>query len=111
MKLTRWLTARFSLRTLFVVVTLCGMWMGWQFQLVQTRKHALKQLGDSGAVVRQHQAWGKPSRISWLREFMGDTSVFSIALPHPNTEDDVERLGELFPEAEISLPGTFGGAF
>ena len=40
----RSLRVAFSLRTLFVVVTIIGVWLGWQLSIVRERKTLLAEL-------------------------------------------------------------------
>ena len=41
----RWF--RFSLRTMFVVVTIFGVWLGWQLKIVRERKAILREILQS----------------------------------------------------------------
>jgi hypothetical protein len=101
------------LRTLFVLVTIVSLWLGWQFRHVQSRKETIKWFAASGASWRKHRTWNKPSQISWMRELMGDVSVQSIHLWRGCSQHDEQRVRAMFPEAEIESPwdGQSGGAF
>jgi hypothetical protein len=49
---------RFSLRTLFVLVTVIACWLGWQVHVVQHRHAVLRQIeADGGLVFIGHVDW------------------------------------------------------
>jgi hypothetical protein len=106
----RWF--RFSLRTLFVVVTVVCCWLGWEFRFVQERKAALKAVHDHydkmpgingfGAIscpflVAQTMN-GHPPTIPAIRTCMGDRPVGFITVP---LQSEANSLKRLFPESEI----------
>ncbi len=98
---------RFSLRTLFVLVTILCILMGYQLNWIRQRDAALRQradrsayfvggmMGPSGSSIRT-----KPAPLC-LRVF-GAAGYFQI-LVHKQfaTAETVTELQELFPEAEI----------
>ncbi len=47
----RWL--RFSLRTLFVVVTVLGCWLGWDLKWVNDRQRALLRVEETGGTYAE----------------------------------------------------------
>jgi hypothetical protein len=92
----------FGLRTLFVVVTVLGCWLGWQVDLVQERRSLLPWIEDNAT------GWSHPHlvvmpRVSWIRSLLGD-QYFIDAITFPADVDEAKlREGRrAFPE------GTFG---
>ena len=108
----RWL--RFSLRTLFVLVTAFSVWLGWTASIVRERKLVLRDMrGNPGFVVAPAGAttylWGPAPptpTISWVRQWLGDEAIESIWFPadHIPTAYEVRYLERLFPEARLSHP-------
>jgi hypothetical protein len=123
----RWF--RFSLRTLFVVVTVIGIWLGWNFNTAQRRRAAL----DKARVASENDivpwaiatapdapdqmdsrlaalAASKECRrrgfstmdrhISAIRRWMGDEP---IGLAVFFSEPDFELFRSYFPEATVLL--------
>jgi hypothetical protein len=103
----------FSLRTLFVVVTLIACWLGWQVHVVQHRKAMLKQIEAGGGIVFvgdiewRHSPYIvmiRPAdyayKISAFRRFLGDRFVELIGFKRQLMDAD-RRAIEAIPEAEI----------
>jgi hypothetical protein len=85
------------LRTLFVVVTIFGVWLGWNLKIVRERKAICNELAriqppvfqcvlleasEADAGPSEGNAMYEHARISWLRRLMGDASHAQIAM-HP----------------------------
>jgi hypothetical protein len=119
MKKRRW---QFSLRTMFLFVTLCALWLGWETSIVRERIHAIRWLrAQCWTVVLASDVELSPSpTIPFWRHFLGDEPVWMILTPgecccgtpgecccgpFPYSEDffdaDRARLARLFPEARI----------
>ncbi len=111
----RWF--RFSLRTLFVVVTVVACWLGWNVHQVQKRKalfqefvaehqarlRVFKKVGDWGGSVSWHsetiqQAPATPTPIPLIQRLLGDEAHTII---HRSREADARRTMRYFPEATI----------
>jgi hypothetical protein len=97
----RWF--RWSLRTMFVVVTVLGVWLGWNFHYVRERdKMAAWIAAEGGSVIKgpASRPWKALPR-SW--SFLGAESVSQVVLGGSDryTVDDLRRAESLFPEAEI----------
>ncbi len=120
----------FSLRTLFVVVTVLYVWMGWNVNLVQKRRAALSAIQsdlvtsltfDEGSASyrsnsekrAQEIAWllsqrhvrdrfpsTGPCEVSMLRHWLGDEPIFKIVL---KDDSELARVRRLFPEAEVTV--------
>jgi hypothetical protein len=97
----RWL--RFSLRTLFIVMTVVACLMGWQGRIVAQRRIALRSLQAirDGEIRIAH--WNDDDSIGPIRSFMGDKPVCWIGLPETTNEDEIKRFVDLFPYAGISI--------
>jgi hypothetical protein len=110
----RWL--RFSLRTLFIVMTLCAITVGWwvsyaralkqrQLMLAEINNDGLMLTGLHATTGSHRPIWGLPipadiERIKWL--LFGEETYVQFQLVDGNfTADDVRRLQTAFPQAEI----------
>ena len=114
----RWL--RFSLRTLFVVVTLLAVGIGWLTSIVQARRairaelerHAGPSFDPYKAIIWEQgsisefsgRTW-TPNPIPWYRRLLGDEPVGTLGLPIDATEEDRRRIQAAFPEAILSTLG------
>lgn len=107
----RWF--RFSLRTMFVVVTVFAVFLAWpvgEWRFVQHRKVVLHEVRSSfGSYMG---TWpGKPSRHAGIGRLFGDVSVDEIALIPDTTEAQLARVRAAFPEADVYIAtdaGFFG---
>lgn len=91
----RWF--RFGLRTLFVMVTVVGCWLGYHLNWIRER-HAY--LGNSAAVHSRGSAAAAPLSLRLLGE--DGVSSVTVAGWAPNRNPAYAR--SLFPEADV-----FGG--
>lgn len=100
----RWF--RFSLRTLFVVMTVFGCWLGSNLHWIQERHAALDwiktQAGAWHDVPVSQGAKGE-TRAPWQTRIFGDTGVEQIVVV---VEKDAvvakqRELARLFPEADV----------
>ena len=118
----RWF--RFSLRTLFVAVTLFACWLGWQMKFIRDRKEMRQWIVAQGGHTGN---FGDPFAddlfneeseeiappIPWLRQILGDEGIGYIELPRKSSSADRNRIAALFPEAnilpwEVETPFEFG---
>jgi hypothetical protein len=106
----RWF--RFSLRTLFVLVTIVGIAAGWvryQTNWVQQRREFLNALAaerDAGdeqfnRVGAMELPPAEPNPIPFVRKILGDRPYFDVVLPERYGQDLIDRANGLFPEALI----------
>jgi hypothetical protein len=103
---TRW--PRFSLRTMFVVVAVFGVWLGWQVNTVHERRAVLDRIGreKEGSAYNCRAGmfgrWDVPTVPFW-REWLGDAPVENIILwdHEPFTPSEIEVIRKLFPEAHV----------
>jgi hypothetical protein len=119
----RWF--RFSLRTLFVLVTVFGIGAGvFLFQkearLVHQRRQFVAKLeteaknlkGLSDAIAEPSPLKNPDRTLSPIRKYLGDHNYSRIVLPLSYSQTDVDQAVVLFPEAEIQHwqpHGAFGG--
>jgi hypothetical protein len=91
---------RFSLRTLFVLVTVLCVWLGWHVKWINDRHQALIEFADWSKTPNV----GEPLRNApWSLRLLGEEPIQWMAL-EPDSgkkEADRKRLQGLFPEAEI----------
>lgn len=91
----RWF--RFSLRTLFVVVTLLcvllGGWMSYQLNWIRRRHDYLREHGLHPMRVTQSAPWS-------LRPFREP----GVSILIVNTDDELAIVRSLFPETSILMP-------
>ena len=98
---------RFSLRTLFVVVTVLCVWLAYHVNWIRQRHDAMTKWN----VSTEDPFGGPPNRqppgMLWI---FGEPGYFWIDLPFPprdgrrltaNEKAEVERVSKLFPEAEV----------
>jgi hypothetical protein len=106
----RWF--RFSLGTMFVVVTLFGCWLGWNLHLVREREKLLNMFAaDDKMIVFTRSRFpfalpppgieAKPSMpLAW--RILGAEPIFQISCPlEERMTDKFGRVESLFPEALI----------
>jgi hypothetical protein len=110
----RWF--RYSLRMLFVVVTVLGVWLGVQVKWIRDRHEALEWLSQQGYLLHNsYTAAHTPDSPRILRLF-GESGVKEIDLYAPKSIEQpayhTDALIKLFPEANIyeqvpEKPGTY----
>ena len=103
----RW--PRFTLRTLFVVVTVFACWLAWSFNWLRERRQAEEWLAAA------EHSWYSPSvagaRVEasapWNLRLLGEHGIVGIGMdvdefagPVPYTRAQLERL---FPEARVDF--------
>lgn len=96
----RWFS--FSLRTLFVLVTVLGVfltWLGVQLKWIQDRKEALKWLADGHGMFHEGFEDRMPIAPLSVRIF-GEPAIGYILLPEENASHG-PRIKLLFPEAQV----------
>ena len=109
---------RFSLRTLFVLVTVLCIWLGSQASTVYHRRQLLSRLdpvvfrgfpkyktimwGGNPCVVEGEYSTAGEHQISWIRRVFGDKLVPIIGLPERMSPEEVKEFKSAFPESLIS---------
>ncbi len=104
----RWF--RFSLRTMFVLVTLLGVWLGWQMKIVRDRQAVWKSIKTRGgrvstqaSIILPLPAQPEPSipELSHIRQLLGDKNVVEISLSDDHSDDEMSKVQAAFPEARV----------
>lgn len=105
---------RFSLRTVFVLITLLGMALAWvvvQVKWINDRHYALRFSDHAGAVLPATVVSPRPGPVPpapWSIRILGEKGRRTICVVRDSKdmtdaqfEAKVERIQRLFPEAEI----------
>jgi hypothetical protein len=125
---------RYSLRMLFVLVTVCCLWLGWNASVVRARRDMLRDVESRGGRAIEGFVLEGGQPLAWLdstnmvpasgamcepvlpssespssiRQLLGDATVGVIYLPSSEfSNEDAQRIQAKFPEA-LLLPGPFG---
>lgn len=109
----RWYS--FSLRTMFILVTVLCVWLGWQLNLVRERRNALNEpaivakfnttTADAYAAMYAGTPPDPVARISFVRRMLGDEAIQQIwyqGWGDVPTAEELARMQSLFPEATMS---------
>ena len=107
------LRLRFGLRTFFVLVTLFGVWLGWELNFIRQRAALRRQLQTSGGWAMTREDYDLlpyrlgfdtelPMRIPIWRLWLGDVPMAVIGFGPSATPADRARTKKLFPEAVVS---------
>jgi hypothetical protein len=114
---------RFSLRGLFVVLSVFAVWLGWELAFIRQRQSIRKEFEARGAYFRvaaEYLAEIKSVRLMpgtvpisaeteehfketipiW-RRWLGDKTFDHVGLPHDATEEDFARVRTLYRESEV----------
>ena len=104
-----WLS--FSLRTMFLALTVLSMPLGyvtWQVKIVRDRNELGHLVGCAGGYFTIHTYDAKaapelryPARAPWLRRLLGDRLYSSVGVPMSISEADFQRVIAAFPEAQV----------
>ena len=107
----RWL--RFSLATVFVVLTAFTCWLGWNLYRVKERQRVRQEIGWRGARLYtpgflaqgdRHKPTGQHA-LPAIWSLLGAEPLGSIELPAQEFgEDERLHIQSLFPEADVSIP-------
>jgi hypothetical protein len=105
---------QFSLRTLFLVVTAVGVWLGWEAHVVRERKAALEEIqragGSSWTMADFCQLWDQlqeprpkeaSATVPFVRAWFGDEPIPEIDVAHDAPPGEEKRIAILFPEANV----------
>jgi hypothetical protein len=126
----RWPRFRYTLRTFFVVLTVFGIWLGWQVNIVRERRELLRQLEESQSYVlgdfdagdwinsrrnglgqikrkgaRNTASQIHPIYISPVRRWLGDQGIYHINLSE-SLEHDWQEFVRAFPETVVVITPT-----
>jgi hypothetical protein len=111
---SRWF--RFSLRSLFIIVTVLGCWLGWESSVVRQRKALLKKLDASIAFeLTTAEEWqrryingpppGEPvAKVRLVRRWLGDVAIQEIGYYehiYSASSAELSQAKRVFPEARL----------
>lgn len=107
----------FSLRTLFILMTVLCVWLGWELSIVRQRQNELRAIKESRRLqVTTAKAWEAlhypssalqplPATIPLVRRWMGDEAIqefwYTTYGMTPFTAEERARVAKIFPEAEF----------
>ena len=103
----RWFRFAFSLRTLFVVVTVFGVWLGWQRHIVQERKAIIAELERKGWLFEQGGTQLEEAapylQLPIIRKWLGDDAYLDVKWFSDFDEIPASRIERAFPEAQLTV--------
>ena len=82
--------SRFSLRTLFLFVTVVAPWLGWEYRIVAERREVRRQIVEGGGWIRENEPWRnviKP-QPSLIRRLFGDELLTGYDIHYPLSPDE-----------------------
>ena len=91
----RWF--RFSLRTLFVVVTVLGCWLGYQLNWIRERHAVLARQSPGGGTG----FWPGPRPGFLLQRLFREPGIGCIVVGECVSDAEFNRILSLFPEATV----------
>jgi hypothetical protein len=95
---------RWSLRTMFVVVTVIGCWLGYYLNWVRQRHELIRQIDDRPPIFNRVQGMGPAGTFPWSLWLLGEKPREFIEFELASKDDYPRALSEtqrLFPEAWI----------
>lgn len=105
----RWF--RFGLRTMFVVLTMFSLWLGWQANWIRERHSLIDAPQQTGVepeydVISQSMSLRAPLQVEtkdapWPLLWLGERGVYTLYIRDDMPKAEVARIRALFPEAEI----------
>lgn len=105
----RWL--RYRLSRFILLLTLLSVWLGAQLNWIRDR-HQVTFQGRPGG--RYDYFWALDGRTGrhapWRIRVLGERPIYSVGISvhdpdqlRPHERDELARLGELFPEADVKF--------
>ncbi len=90
---------QFSLRTLFVLITLVALWIGWSLNWIRQRQAFLPpdDLDQTRPFASSTEKTVTAPGLLWI---FGEEGVATIFVPERQTDDFAEAK-RLFPEADV----------
>ena len=96
---------QFRLGTLFLLVTVLAVWLGWQVRIVRERQAMRVFIKEHRSIVTTLKDWqpplgATPPKISvpFWRKWMGDEPIVQVTLSHKLDHAEMEQVRSLFPE-------------
>ena len=89
----------FSLRSLFVLVTVLCVWLGWDMSIIRERQRLWRLVNEKGGYTLTSDPF---ENISTIRRLLGDRGRHIFAVPAEYfSEDATDHIRQMFPEAEV----------
>ena len=95
----RWF--RFTLRTMFVVVTVLGVWLGWNLHELRQRKLTRQYIVSHGGYVFDGVSDRPWNSLPYSWAILGEKPVETVGLPLQFEPEDRRHIERLFPDAHI----------
>jgi hypothetical protein len=106
---------RFTLRTLFVAVTVFGCWLDYQLDWIRQRNTVRREIADrmiNNSQDGYHRGTFttiyipmKPRRPApWSLRIFGESEGRFSAIGSPEANPELRRILEIFPEVRVSTP-------
>jgi hypothetical protein len=95
---------RFSLRTMFGVVTVLACWIGYELRWIQQRRSAINDASVVGLVVSGGPGVAfSPHPPPWHLRLFGEDQLWAhlLVTSSETTDADLTRLQSLFPELKV----------
>jgi len=97
----RWFA--FSLRTMFVVMSVFAIWFGWNVRCVRQRELAM-QSGEPAIVgIGTYELNPGCRKLPYMWRWLGATPYYVIYLRPSATPEDIARWKAMFPDARIEI--------
>ena len=100
----RWF--QFSLRTLFVAITLAGLvlsWIMWNVRQVQMRERATRYIVTHFGNVIEGTSDRPWKSLPFMWQLLGAKPVELVRLGHSYfSDEDRDQIARLFPDADVS---------
>ena len=96
----------FSLRTLFVLVTVLGVFLGWvdvQLKWIRDR-HEARSHHDALWTVYSTPIGPWQPQAPWRVRIFGESGTATIYLRDEKSDAELQRIETLFPEASVWIP-------
>ena len=101
----RWF--RFSLRTMFLLVTVLCVWLGWHSSAVQERHAVMMMISAKGGLAHSPANFMYPGPFqSQIRFALGDVPLqkhFFLADDRGFTPEETSRIQRAFSEATVEI--------
>jgi hypothetical protein len=92
----RWFS--WSLRTLFVVIAIPAVFLGW---IAQDFHRAMHRSAERERIIALGGRVGIAGTTSFRHRLFGDGDTDIIVLPSSIADSEIDRIGTVFPEAQI----------
>jgi hypothetical protein len=93
---------QFSLRTLFVVITILACWLGYEFNWIRQRHEFISRRPELAKPHQTHKAYKyRPVEAPGLLWVFGEPGASYLWFESKPSESEIARAKRLFPEAKL----------